>query len=92
MGTGYPLVFGTYGPNIPGSANTTVVWTLQNASIGFPPGCPNIRLSQVTLGADGYNRALATLLTARVSGRAVRFFAHAERDGGCGIDYIQMND
>ena len=36
--------------------------------------------------------AAATLLTARVAGMRVRFFAHSERDNGCGVDYVQLDD
>jgi hypothetical protein len=36
--------------------------------------------------------AFATLTAAKMSGRRVRFYAHAERDGGCGVDYVELGD
>jgi len=40
---------------------------------------------------DSYKIAIATMLAARISNRAVRFYAHARRDSGCGADYVEMN-
>jgi hypothetical protein len=42
------------------------------------------------MGMDAYKMAVATLTAARLSGAKVRFFAHAERDNGCGVDYVQL--
>lgn len=87
MGTGVPT-FGSY------SAATgvqTIVWALQDASIRFPSDCPRLHLTAATMGMDAYKVAVATLLAAKATGRAVRFYAHATRDGGCGVDYVQLN-
>jgi len=87
MGTGIPH-FGSY------SAATGVqtnVWGLNEATVPFPAGCPYIYLTAATMGMDAYKIAVATLLVAKTTGRAVRFYAHAARDGGCGVDYVQLN-
>jgi hypothetical protein len=68
----------------------TIVWILESPSIAFPAGCTAIRLTPITMGLDAYKIAIATMLTARASGRAVRFHAHAVRDDGCGVDYVEM--
>jgi hypothetical protein len=41
------------------------------------------------LGADTYKIAIAMMMMANASGTKVRFYAHAERDGGCGVDYVE---
>lgn len=87
MGVGIPG-FGSY------SAATgveTIVWSLQEAQLPLPAGCPYIKLTAATMGMDAYKIAVATLLMAKATGRAVRFYAHAARDGGCGVDYVQLN-
>lgn len=87
MGTGIPT-FGSY------SAATgvqTIVWGLQDATVAFPADCPRIHLTAATMGMDAYKIAVATLLVARTTSRSVRFYAHASRDGGCGVDYVQLN-
>lgn len=90
MGTGIPALFGTYAAGAYPSQGT-IVWQLAEASVGFPAGCASLRITRATMG-DDYKIAIATLLTARTTKRKVRFYAHVERDGGCGIDYIQLND
>ena len=84
MGTGIPS-FGVYA-----GSNVTIVWSLANATINFPVGCTNLRVSAATLTMDGYKIALSQMTAARISGRKVRFFVHAERDGGCGVDYVEI--
>ena len=89
MGTGYPVQFGTYTGSAPNTAKTRV-WRLTRATINIPASCTGLWLSPETMGMDSYKIAVATLLTARVTQKLVRFYAHAERDGGCGADYIEM--
>jgi hypothetical protein len=87
MGTGIPH-FGSY------SAATgvqTIVWGLNEATVPFPADCPRLYLTAATMGMDAYKIAVATLLVAKTTNRAVRFYAHAPRDGGCGVDYVQLN-
>lgn len=86
MGTGIPQ-FGSYGEATSVRAN---VWSLTDATIPFPAECGYIVLSQVTMGATSYRIAIATLLAAKVAGRKVRFYAHEPRDGGCGVDYVEL--
>ena len=89
MGTGIPSNFGLY------SAATgvqTIVWGISSATIQFPSGCASITLTPATMGMDAYKIAVSTLLLARVTGRPVRFYSHASRDTGCGVDYIQLNE
>lgn len=86
MGTGIPS-FGSY------SAPTgvaTAVYRLDEASIPMPQGCSILQLTAATMGMDAYKIAVATLLVAKTSGKRVRFFAHDARDGGCGVDYVEM--
>jgi len=89
MGTGIPSGFSFY------SAATgvqTLVWGMTSPSIQFPSGCQSLTLTPATMGMDAYKIAVSTLLLARVTGRPVRFYAHASRDTGCGVDYIQLNE
>jgi hypothetical protein len=86
MGTGVP-VFGQYSQ---ATGVGILVSRLENASIGFPAGCTGLWLSPGTMGMDSYKIAAATLIAARVSNRSVRFFAHAPRDNGCGVDYVEL--
>jgi hypothetical protein len=53
-------------------------------------GCTSLTLTVSTMGLDAYKIATATIVLARATGRSVRFFAHASRDGGCGVDYIEL--
>ena len=85
MGAGIPH-FGNYAGPLP----NTIVWRLENASTPFPAGCTSLSVTAATMGMDAYKIAIATMTVARVSGRAVRFFAHAPRDGGCGVDYVEL--
>jgi hypothetical protein len=66
------------------------VWSLLNPTVPFPAGCTALVLRPETMGIEAFKIAAATLLTARVSGMRVRFYAHAPRDGGCGVDYVQL--
>jgi hypothetical protein len=88
MGTGVPN-FGIYSQ---ATGMSIIVWSLGNATRSFPSGCTNIVLTPATMGMDSYKMAMATLTAARVSGLKVRFYAHAERDNGCGVDYVQLED
>ena len=88
MGTGTPS-FGVYGA---GYSGLMIVWSLANPSVNFPAGCTSIRLTAATMGAEAFKMAFATLTAARLSGQRVRFFAHNEIDGGCGVDYVQLTD
>jgi tetrahydromethanopterin S-methyltransferase subunit C len=87
MGTGIPN-FGIYSVAI-GSA--VRIWSLNEATVNFPAGCQFIVLTSQTMGVD-YKYAIAALLTAKTNGKRVRLYAHSERDGGCGIDYIELQD
>jgi hypothetical protein len=88
MGTGIPH-FGSYSnPNGVG----TIVWRIDGGNHPFAQGCDRIVLSVATMGMDAYKVAMATLLSAKVAGKRVRFFAHAPRDDGCGADYVEMVD
>jgi hypothetical protein len=88
MGTGVPN-FGNYGDPVGGNV---VVFSLINPTIGFPPDCQSLTVSPATFGATSYKVAITTLLTAKALGRPVRFYAHASRDGGCGVDFVQLMD
>jgi len=86
MGTGTPQ-FGIYSEVLGVHIR---VWSLSNSTVNFPAGCSALVLTQGTLGADTYKAAIATLTAAKAAGMRVRFYAHAERDGGCGIDYFEL--
>jgi hypothetical protein len=86
LGTGVPQ-FGTYSA---ATGAQTVVWRLDDATTPFPTGCTSIQLTPTTMGMDSYKIAVATMLAARTSGRRVRFFSHAPRDTGCGVDFVEM--
>jgi hypothetical protein len=86
MGTGKPE-FGVYGQAY---NNRTHVILLREATINFPYGCPYLTLSPTTMGADAYKAAISILITAKTTKTAVRFYAHQDRDEGCGVDYIQL--
>jgi hypothetical protein len=86
MGTGVPR-FGIYSD--PAVAKIQV-WGLDDATISFPAGCTYLLLNPATMGLDAYKLAAAALIAAKVSGMRIRFFAHAPRDGGCGIDYVEL--
>jgi tetrahydromethanopterin S-methyltransferase subunit C len=87
MGTGVPH-FGSYSA---ATGVVTKIWGLADATVPFPSGCTSLDLSPATMGMDAYKIAIATLLVARTTNRAVRFYAHGPRDGGCGVDYVQLN-
>jgi hypothetical protein len=89
MGIGIPE-FGSYSAATGASIR---VWSLGgNSTVSFPQGCTSLLLTPGTMGMDAYKIAAATLLAAKVSGKRVRFFAHAPRDDGCGVDYVQLLD
>jgi hypothetical protein len=86
MGIGTP-VFAVYG-NVVG--NYVTVWSLTNATISFPTGCNSLQLYPATMGIDAYKAAIAMMLTAKATNAKIRFYAHLPRDGGCGVDYVQV--
>jgi hypothetical protein len=86
MGRGKPE-FGVYGQQF---GNYVKVWSLREATLNFPVGCNSLILSVSTMGLESYKIAVAILITAKATNSAVRFYAHAERDDGCGVDYVQM--
>ncbi len=86
MGTGVPD-FGLY---TQATGSEVIVWSLSDATQGFPSGCTYIRLNPATMGLDNYKIAVAMLIASRSTGQRVRFYAHAPRDGGCGVDYTEM--
>ena len=88
MGVGVPI-FGQFGD---AAGGIVVVWGLGNAVIPFPAGCSSLIVTRTTMGVDSFKIAVATMLTAKVTSRNVRFYAHVDRDGGCGIDYLQLMD
>jgi hypothetical protein len=88
MGTGIPR-FGVYSAVNTGQLQTNV-WQLENASLPMAAGCTSLTLTVGTMGLDAYKIATATLILARATGRSVRLFAHATRDSGCGVDYIEL--
>ncbi len=90
MGVGTPQ-FGIYS-GATGLNVSVVVWALANASTNFPIECSNLTLSPATMGMDTYKLAIATMLTARATGKKVRFYAHTPRDSGCGVDYVELVD
>lgn len=87
MGTGVPGQLGLYS-NATGTS--TIVWSITDASTPFPAGCPQITLSPVTMGMDAYKIALSAILLAKSTGKRIRFYAHAPRDAGCGVDYVEV--
>ena len=92
MGTGIPDGYSIYAPvAAAGNSAQIVVWSIKGASIAMPSGCSNITLTLNTLGADTYKMALATLHMAKLTNQPVRFYAHASRDAGCGVDMIQLS-
>lgn len=44
------------------------------------------------MGIDAYKLALGQLTTALAMRKRVRFYAHADRDGGCGVDYFELQN
>jgi hypothetical protein len=88
MDTGIP----TYASYSAATGVQTVVWGLTNPTIPFPSDCSRIVLTAATMGMDAYKIAVAHLLAARFANKRIRFYAHASRDDGCGIDYVQLAD
>ena len=87
MGTGVPH-FGVYSA---ATGMQIVVFSVASPTRPFPAGCTNIVLTPTTMGLDSYKMAMATLTAARLAERPVRFYAHGERDGGCGVDFVQID-
>ena len=87
MGTGVPH-FGVYSA---ATGMQIVVFSIANPVRPFPAGCTNIVLTPTTMGLDSYNMAMPTLTAAALAEWQVRFFAHGERDGGCGVDFVQID-
>jgi hypothetical protein len=88
MGTGTPQ-FGVYTAPMGTSLR---IWLSPGATTPMPTGCTQLVMSSATVGMDSYKIAIALMTTARVSGKKIRFYAHAERDGGCGVDYFELVD
>jgi hypothetical protein len=88
MGTGTPQ-FGVYTAPI---GSNVRIWLLAGATIPMPSSCTHLLLYSATVGMDHYKIAIALMTTAKVSGKKIRFYAHAERDGGCGVDYVELVD
>ncbi len=86
MGSCIP-VFGIYTQAV--APGQTIVFGMMSPTVVFPAGCTWVTLTKATMG-DDYKMAVATLMLAKSTGKAVRLFAHAERDGGCGVDYVQL--
>jgi hypothetical protein len=86
MGTGKPS-FGVYSA---ATGMQTVIWSLKDATISFPGSCNYLLLTPATMGLETYKIALSILITAKATNAPVRFFATVDRDGGCGIDFVQM--
>jgi hypothetical protein len=90
LGTGVPN-FGFYSKSTFHNQDVIVVWSLRAPmDRGFPSGCSNIMLTTATMGEQGLKMAMATLMTAKLTNRQVRLYSHAPRDGGCGVDYIEL--
>jgi hypothetical protein len=90
MGKGVVSSFGLYGQNLYGVNPVVIVWGLTSPSIPFPAGCNSLFLTATTMGMDAFKTAVGILTAAQLAGKPVRFWAHAERDGGCGVDYVQL--
>ena len=87
MGAGVPE-FGMYSA----TGTYSIVTNLRDATAPFPAGCPTIMLSAATMGLDNYKLAIGTMVAARLTNKKIRFYAHAPRDGGCGVDYVALLD
>lgn len=86
MGHGVPE-FGLYSA---ATGASVIVWSLMNPYVPFPAGCTSLTLRPGTMGMDSYRAAIAILLMAKATNRPVKFYAHAQRDDGCGVDYVQL--
>jgi hypothetical protein len=86
MGTGVPN-FGSYSL---ATGTHLSVWSLANATRPMAAGCAALTLSPETMGLDAYKIAVAMLVAAKISERSVRFYAHGEHEGGCGVDYVEI--
>lgn len=86
MGSGIPS-FGIYTQAV--APGQTIVGALGSRTVAFPAGCAYLILTKATMG-DDYKIAVAALMLAKSTGKAIRFYAHAERDGGCGVDYVEL--
>ena len=86
MGTGTPQ-YSIYGDVV---GSYVRIASLANPTTTFPGDCSTIFLTSNTMGTEMFRAAIATIIAARVSGMRVRFYAHAPRDGGCGVDYVEL--
>jgi hypothetical protein len=86
MGTGIPQ-FGSYSS---ATGTRLAVWSLADASRPMAAGCSSLILSPETMGLEAYKIGVALLTAAKLTDRRVRFYAHGERDGGCGVDYVEI--
>jgi hypothetical protein len=90
LGTGVPSRFGLYGQVHSGTNAYLIIWVLSTPTIPFPAGCTYLALLPSTMGIEGFKAAYSLIVAANLAGKPVRFYAHAERDGGCGVDYVQL--
>ena len=86
MGAGVPG-FGLYST---ATGVQAIVLTMTDVVTPLPAGCVYLSLTPATMGMDAYKIAIATMLVAKTSNRRVRFYAHAPRDTGCGVDYVEL--
>ena len=88
MGTGVPS-FGLY--SNPTGGPYARVWSIDERTIGLPIECPSgIILNPTNMGLEAYKLAVAMMMSAKISNRKVRFYAHSSTEGGCGADYVQL--
>ena len=87
MGAGVPSV-GLYTQ----AAGSKTLIFLKDLVTPLAAGCSYLILSAGTVGDRDYKIAHALLLSASLTNRRVRFYAHGTWDGGCGVDYVQILD
>jgi hypothetical protein len=87
MGTGVPANVGLYS-NATGMS--AIIWSMTDLSTPLPAGCTLLILSPATMGMDAYKVAISAVMLAKATGKRVRFYAHAPRDSGCGVDYVEV--
>jgi hypothetical protein len=87
MGTGVPANVGLYS-NATGMS--AIIWSMTDLSTPLPAGCTLLTLSPATMGMDAYKVAISAVMLAKATGKRVRFYAHAPRDSGCGVDYVEV--
>jgi hypothetical protein len=86
MGTAIPK-FALYSAPV---GNYLRIYGGTNVAIAFPAGCSAIVLTPTTMGLDSYRIAVSMVMAANLSGRRIRFYAHAPRDAGCGVDFVEF--